>query len=173
MANYFKQTMKKSIVVILITAAIVGILIIIFKNNNQSSTAQISNNLISTDKNNEGKHLNEEKRSAEKIEIVHFHGTHQCWSCITVGEYALKTIKDKFPEEYKNGTIVYKDINGELPENRNIVMKYKAGGSSLFINVIKDSVDNIEEDVTVWRLVTNEDQYINYLQNKINNLLGK
>ena len=52
-------------------------------------------------------------------------------------------------------------------------MKYKASGSSLFINAIKDGVDNIEEDVTVWRLVTNEDQYINYLQNKINNLLGK
>ena len=110
---------------------------------------------------------------AEKIEVVHFHATQQCWSCITVGEYALKTIKDKFPEEYKNGTIVFKDINGELAENRDIVMKYRAGGSSIFINAIKNGVDNIEEDVTVWRLVANEDQYINYLQNKINNLLGK
>ena len=110
---------------------------------------------------------------ADKIEVVHFHATQQCWSCITVGEYALKTIQEKFPEEYKNGTIVYKDINGELSENRDIVMKYKASGSSLFINAIKDGVDKIEEDVTVWRLVTNEDQYINYLQNKINNLLGK
>ena len=172
MANYFKQTMKKSIVVILIAAAIVGILFSIFKNNNQSSTAQVSSNLISKDKNNEGKQLDEEKQLAEKIEVVHFHGTHQCWSCITVGEYALKTIKDKFPEEYKNGTIVYKDVNGELAENKDIVMKYRAGGSSLFINAIKGGVDNIEEDVTVWRLVTNEDQYINYLQNKINNLLG-
>jgi hypothetical protein len=47
------------------------------------------------------------KISAEKIEAVHFHATQQCWSCITVGEYALKTTKEKFPEEYKNGTMLF------------------------------------------------------------------
>lgn len=40
---------------------------------------------------------------ADKIEVVHFHGTQQCWSCITVGNYALKTIKEKFPDEYATG----------------------------------------------------------------------
>jgi len=159
--------MKKSIIVILIGVVAVGTLFFIFKNNNQPSTAQVSDNLILKTQDSE------EKQPAEKIEVVHFHATQQCWSCITVGEYALKTIKEKFPEEYKNGTIVFKDINGELAENRDIVMKYRAGGSSIFINAIKNGVDNIEEDVTVWRLVANEDQYINYLQNKINNLLGK
>ena len=159
--------MKKSIIAILIGVVIVGVLFFIFRDNNQPSTAQVSDNSTSKTQNSE------EKQPAEKIEVVHFHATQQCWSCITVGEYALKTIKEKFPEEYKNGTIVFKDINGELAENRDIVMKYRAGGSSIFINAIKNGVDNIEEDVTVWRLVANEDQYINYLQNKINNLLGR
>lgn len=111
--------------------------------------------------------------SADKIEVVHFHATQQCWSCITVGEYALKTIKEKFPEEYKNGKIVYKDVNGELPENKDMVIKYQASGSSLFVNAIRDGKDNIEEDITVWRLVSNENQFISYFQNKLNNLLGK
>jgi hypothetical protein len=60
-------------------------------------------------------------QAAEKIEVVHFHGTQQCWSCITVGEYALKTIKEKFPDEYKNSTIVFKE---EL-QKRNEELKYK------------------------------------------------
>ena len=110
---------------------------------------------------------------AEKIEVVHFHATQQCWSCITVGEYALKTIKEKFPEEYKNGIIVYKDVNGELPENREMVMKYRAAGSSLFVNAITAGNDKIEEDVTVWRLVTNEQQFLNYFEAKLKKLLGK
>lgn len=110
---------------------------------------------------------------ADKIEVVHFHGTYQCWSCITVGKYALKTIKEKFPEEYGNGKIVFKDINGELPENRDMVMKYQARGSSLFVNAITNGKDNIEEDVTVWRLVINESQFINYFENKLNKLLGR
>jgi len=113
------------------------------------------------------------KIAAEKIEVVHFHATQQCWSCITVGEYALKTIKEKFPEEYKNGTIVFRDINGELPENKDMVIKYQARGSALFVNAITAGQDNIEEDVTVWRLVSNESQFISYFQNKLNKLLGK
>jgi UDP-N-acetylmuramyl tripeptide synthase len=159
--------MKKSIIVILIGVATAGVLFFIFKNNNQPSTAQVSDNLISKTQ------KSEEKQPAEKIEVVHFHATQQCWSCITVGEYALKTIKEKFPEEYKNGTIVFKDINGELPKNKDIVIKYQAGGSSLFVNAITNGKDNIEEDVTVWRLVVNEGQFINYFQNKLSKLLGK
>jgi len=110
---------------------------------------------------------------ADKIEVVHFHGTHQCWSCITVGEYALKTIKEKFPEEYASGKIVYKDINGELKENQEIVIKYQARGSSLFINAIRGDKDDITEDTTVWRLVNNESQFVSYFENKLNTLLGK
>jgi len=110
---------------------------------------------------------------ADKIEVVHFHGTQQCWSCITVGEYALKTIKDKFPEEFTSGKIVYKDIDGELKENQEIVVKYQARGSSLFVNAIRDEQDNIEEDVTVWRLINSESQFISYFENKLSSLLGK
>lgn len=111
--------------------------------------------------------------AAEKIEVVHFHATQQCWSCITVGEYTLKTIKERFPEEYQNGTIVYKDVNGELPENRDMVIKYRAGGSSLYTNAITAGNDKIEEDVTVWRLVTNEQQFLDYFEAKLKKLLGK
>lgn len=117
--------------------------------------------------------MSEVEQIADKVEVVHFHATQQCWSCITVGEYALKVIKEKFPEEYKNGIITFKDINGELIENKDIVIKYQASGSSLFVNAITDGRDKIEEDVRVWRLVSNEMQFINYFENKLKTLLGK
>lgn len=110
---------------------------------------------------------------AEKIEVVHFHGTQQCVSCITVGEFALKTIKEKFPKEFASGKIVFKEINDELKENQFMVMKYKARGSSLFVNSIVEGKDNIKEDVTVWRLVNDEEQFMNYFEKKLNDLLGQ
>jgi len=109
----------------------------------------------------------------DKIEVVHFHGTNQCFSCIKVGEYALKTIQEKFKEEYENGTIVFMDINGEFEENQEIVQKYKARGSSLFINSIIGSSYNIKEETTVWRLVNNESSYLEYFEDKLKTLLGK
>jgi len=110
---------------------------------------------------------------ADKIEVVHFHGTHQCWSCITVGEYSLKTIKEKFPNEYSSGKIVYKDINIDSKENQEIVMKYQAKGSALFVNAIREDKDDITEDATVWRLVIDESQFTKYFEDKLTTLLGK
>lgn len=110
---------------------------------------------------------------ADKIEVVHFHATQQCWSCITVGEYALKTIKEKFPEEYASGKIIFKDVNGELKENQEIVMKYQARGSSLFVNAVRGDKDEIAEDTNVWRLVNNESKFTDYFEGKLKTLLGK
>ncbi|MGB2762602.1 MAG: nitrophenyl compound nitroreductase subunit ArsF family protein [Minisyncoccales bacterium] len=159
--------MNKKIIIGIIALALFGVIVVMEENNDQqintNSAGETANETQTTNI----------KNSADKIEIMHFHATHQCWSCITVGEYALKTIKEKFPEEYKNGTIVFRDINGELPENKDIVMKYQARGSSLFINTITDGQDSIEEDIKVWRLITNETQFIDYFENKLKNLLGK
>lgn len=110
---------------------------------------------------------------AEKIEVVHFHATQQCWSCITLGEYTKKTIEERFAEKQKNGTIVFEEINGDLPENREMVIKYQASGSSLFINAITGGKDNIEEEITAWQFVSNKNKFMDYLENKLKGLLGK
>jgi len=154
--------MKKNIIIIAIVIIAVGTLFIFRNINNNSKSLEIQKQIVKD---------NNEK--AEKIEVVHFHAAQQCWSCITVGKYALKTIEEKFPEEYRNGAIIFKDINAESSENNEIVMKYQARGSSLFVNAVVDGKDNIEEDVSVWRLVSNESQFINYFQNKLSSLLKK
>lgn len=137
-----------------------------------SSVASDNREALKTSSNISGE-MSKAEKSADKIEVIHFHATQQCWSCITVGEYALKTIKEKFPKEYANGTIVFKDINGELPQNRDMVIKYQAGGSSLFINTIVGGKESIEEDITVWRLIGSETKFVNYFENKLKNKLGK
>jgi hypothetical protein len=112
------------------------------------------------------------QQKADKIEVVHFHATQQCYSCITVGKYALKTIQERFPKEYENGMIVFRDINAELPENRDTVIQYQARGSSLFVNGITGGQDHIQEDVRVWRLVNDEQAFMDYFEGKLKELLG-
>jgi len=167
---------KKVIILICLTLIIVSLLGLKGFANKEVEKAPILglDNSISTEpqKENNPSSAGQEKIPADKIEVVHFHGTHQCWSCIAVGEYALETIKNKFSEEYQSGKIVFKDINGELPENKEIVTKYQAGSSSLFINVTRNAQDNIAEDVTVWRLITSKDKFTDYFENKLKTLLG-
>lgn len=108
----------------------------------------------------------------ERVEVVHFHGTQQCVSCIAVGRLAKKTLEESFSSELASGKVIFRDINGELPENRDIVMRYQARGSSLFVNAVSEGRDRIEEDATVWRLYSNEEQYEEYFARKIKNLLS-
>lgn len=162
---------KKIIVVFLLVIVVLFGLSVIGKKNKKEnvvlSTNQSVNNFNTTTP------TEIENIPADKIEVVHFHGTHQCWSCITVGKYALNTIQNRFPEEYASGKVVFKDINYELPENKEIVTRYQAQGSSLYINAVRNSKDDIVNDVTVWRLVNDENQYTNYFESKLKKLLGK
>ena len=111
------------------------------------------------------------KTPVDKIEVIHFYGTYRCVSCVRVGEFALKTIQEKFSEEYASSKITFREINEELPENKAIVTKYQARGSSLFINTIRGDEDNIIEDTRVWRLISNEKQYMDYFEEKLKTLL--
>ena len=67
------------------------------------------------------------------LEIYHFHGTNQCVSCIAIGDLAEKTLNTYFKKELDSGKIKFAHINGELEENRDLVLKYGATGSSLWI----------------------------------------
>jgi len=161
---------KKIIFIVLLVAIALTTLSIFGKGGGANNEQILSNNQISS---NPSPTPTISIVPADKIEVVHFHATQQCWSCIIVGEYALKTIKEKFPEEYASGKIIFKDINGELKENQEIVVKYQARGSSLFVNAIHGEKDDVAEDTTVWRLVNNESQFISYFERKLKTLLGK
>lgn len=108
---------------------------------------------------------------ADKIQVVHFHATQQCWSCIVLGEYAHNTLKNRFPDELGSGKIEFLEVNIDLPENSDITEKFKASGSSLFVNVIQDNQDHISEEVQVWRLLGSEVEFRKYLGDKLEEYL--
>lgn len=113
------------------------------------------------------------KISAEKIEIIEFHNTNRCASCLRMEELLKKTLSQNFPNEIKDGKVVFSDINIDLPENNEIATKYQAWWLSVFINAITSGQDNIEQETDAWRLIWDEIQFIDYMTKRINALLGK
>ena len=110
--------------------------------------------------------------AADRLEVYYFHRTARCYSCNTIGEYVAKTLLEQFPEQMDGNIIDYKEINVDLPENKEIAKKYKATGSSFFINRIIDGQDNIEHDVRVWQLIGDEEGFKDYLGKKLKLYLG-
>lgn len=114
----------------------------------------------------------ESAKPAEKIQVFLFHATQRCSSCIAIGKFAKETVEQNFQKELNSGKIEFREINIDLPENKEIAAKFKATGSTLRINTIIDGKDDIKEDVKVWSLVSNEQAFVNYLTGKLKVALG-
>lgn len=113
------------------------------------------------------------KQMADKIEVFMFHTTQRCASCVNIGRYTKNTLEKYFKKELDSGKIIFREINIDLSENKEISRKFKAVGSSLFINTIYDEQDHIGEDTNVWRLAYDQEEVEIYFKNKIDSFLQK
>ena len=108
----------------------------------------------------------------EKLELYHFHTTNQCYSCKTVGAYAEETVNTYFADELESGKIVFGHINGELPENRDLVIKYGVTGSSLWLGTYSGKEFKAEENVNVWYKIRDREDYMTYFKEIIEQKLA-
>jgi len=108
----------------------------------------------------------------DRVEVLHFHPTQQCYSCKTLGAYAEKTINESFSGEVESGRLIFRHVNIYLPENAELVRKYGVTGSSLWIGVYNTSGFSKEENVNVWYKIDNETEYKAYLKEVIEKRLN-
>ena len=117
--------------------------------------------------------LMETKQKVDRIEIIDFHSTRRCASCMGMERNAKATLEKYFKKELESRKITFQTINVEEsnPQTATLVQKYQATGSSLFINVIQNGEDHIEQDVGAWRYARQNEQFQVYFREKISNLL--
>ncbi len=109
----------------------------------------------------------------DKVEVLHFHGHNQCYSCVTLGDFAEETMNTYFAEELESGDVVFAHVNGELPGNSALVQKYGATGSSLWIGVYRnDGSFSKEQNTNVWYKINDKEGFMDYLRGVIEEKLG-
>ena len=112
--------------------------------------------------------------NVEKVEVFHFHGNQQCYSCITIGEYSEETVNTYFSNEIESGKLVFGHLNVDIPENVELANKYGATSSSLWIGVYDDEGFRAEQNVNVWYKISDKEDFIEYLKGVIEEkLIGK
>ena len=148
---------NKSLLIQLTIFSIIAVALIIFGSVRNSQSSDVDGKV--------------EKPKADKIEIMYFHASARCASCIALEEYVKETVAEFFQDEIASGKINFQEVNVDLPENRDLARKFQAVGSSLKINEIYDGADHIEEDVRVWRYLGDKDSFKNYLKNRIESRL--
>ena len=166
--------MKKNIVVVVVILGIVGVLGILSANpKKDAQSGQEASLDFASKPRKDISNMSVAAAPARKVEVFLFHRTQRCVTCITIGKLSGKTIEERFGPEVLSGKVVFREVNIDEPQNKELAEKFQASGSSLFINAIGEGSDNIQEDMEVWRLTNDPQAFKNYLAGKINVLLGK
>lgn len=158
--------MKKiNIAIVVASMIIISLSFYAFKNNQTKAQEDLGKKSKSSE--------TIQNKFADKVQVFLFHSTQRCATCTAIGKLANETVSEFFQSELRDGKIEFREINIDLPENKELAQKFKATGSALYLNSISAGTNNISQDTKVWQLTNNEVQFKNYLKDKINNYFGK
>ena len=113
------------------------------------------------------------KVEAKTIQVYDFHTTNRCITCKAIEANTKYTLDTYFAEELKDGTITFQILNID-DENYELAKKFKASGTSLFLNVIGSQKEK-QIDLTAFAFTYGKKQedFSNRLKNKLKKQLEK
>jgi hypothetical protein len=112
--------------------------------------------------------------SADRVDVVYFHRAQRCYSCTYMEDAARYTVETYFADELGSGKLTFQVFNVEEDENDDIVEKYQASYLSLYINIVKDGTDHIEQVIDLYTLIGNDEAFVEALKDRIEkSLMGE
>lgn len=124
-----------------------------------------------------GKSQNETSANTNKtsmIEVYDFHTTNRCVTCKSIEANTLYTLETYFSKELEDGKITFQIVNIDDDENYELAKKFKASGTSLYLNVISTEKEK-QIDLTAFAFTygKKKEDFSTKLKRKIENQLNK
>lgn len=108
-------------------------------------------------------------KAKNKIEVIDFHTTHRCKTCLKIENSTKKVLQTEFSKEMKSGVLSFKTINIDKKENYAIAERFEAAGTALFLNVVKNGKEaHIDLTDFAFLKVFEDDAFYKELKAKIN-----
>jgi hypothetical protein len=107
----------------------------------------------------------------DRVDVVYFHRPQRCPTCLCFEERIRYVVSTYFQNELDSGQMTFGVYNIGDSKNADIVKKYGAVGSQLFINTMKDGTDHITDiqDIWSWSCRTNKAGF----DQKVKNVIGQ
>jgi hypothetical protein len=108
-----------------------------------------------------------------KVVAYYFHVTVRCATCRAIENYSREAIERGFTKELKEGTVEWRPVNVQLPENRHFIRDYQLFTRSLVLAKMRGGKQvewrNLEK---VWELVGTKGEFLKYVQSNVRAYLG-
>ena len=106
-------------------------------------------------------------KETNAVLVVYFHRTQRCVSCTYAEDRTVYTLETHFKDELDSGKIIFQSVDVQDGNNADIIEKYQAYTSQLFINTIIDNQDNIQHVEEIWAVIGDDEAFTELIINKI------
>jgi hypothetical protein len=111
---------------------------------------------------------NNSSSPADRVDVVYFHRTQRCSTCIYAEEGTRYTLETYFANELASGKVTFQSINVQDEANADIVEKYNnASYLTLCINTVRDGTDHIEVVTDIWLVIGNDEAFVEIVKSKV------
>ncbi len=110
---------------------------------------------------------------ADRVEVVYFHRTQRCNTCLYAEAGIRYTVETYFTDELASGRVTFQVINVQDEENAAIVNKYGASYLTLLINTIRNGTEHIEEVDEIWYCIGDDEAFIKTVKSEIEKSLSE
>jgi len=111
------------------------------------------------------------KGTVSHVDVVYFHRTERCTSCLNAESYTRETIEKYFADQVQRGWMSFQVYDVEKAENVVLARKFDAAGSSLYLGVLIDGTEYLCPVQDVWLYTTNKYLFIAKLKEKLASLV--
>ncbi|MFA5367220.1 MAG: nitrophenyl compound nitroreductase subunit ArsF family protein [Dehalococcoidia bacterium] len=101
------------------------------------------------------------------VEVVYFHRAQRCIGCTRLQEMTEYTLNTCFDNEMESSEIVFMALNLQDSANADMVQKFGAYTSSLFLNDVENGTNDIEEMTDIWFVLWKDEAFVNTLEAEI------
>ena len=114
-------------------------------------------------------------RSAEKVtlQIMYFHATIRCESCLHIEENAKNSVGLLFEKELKDSTIIFRSLDFLEPENEHFAEKYDFTNQTLIISKMVNGKEikwkNLDK---IWEFSNDFESFKEYLRKEVDLMLN-
>ena len=150
----------KQVLTILLLVFVVGSLayMVVKENKSESSTDQTANS----------KELPATAEQDTRLIVYYFHGDMRCATCHKLESYAKEALDTNFSDAIASGSIIWKPVNVDKPENKHFIQDYELVTKSVVLSRIADGKETEWENLDqIWQKVADKNAYLQYINDGI------
>lgn len=114
------------------------------------------------------------EKGPTKVIAYYFHVSARCVTCRNIESYSKQVIHEKFSAELGDGSLEWKLVNVQLPENRHYIQDFQLFTKSLVLVLVKDGRQRDYKVLNdTWELVGNKASMQKYVEREVRGYLRK